>query len=175
MARPVQDFRQFVPLLCAKASQERESVELQVRPISPTELDQLLLLYRHLHSADEPLPDASTLRSVWNELMADPRHTLFGGYRDGELVSSCALTVIPNLTRGCRPYAVVENVVTHSAHRGNGYGKAVLRDALASSWSTGCYKVMLLTGRKDKATVQFYESAGFDGQEKLAFIARPGQ
>jgi GNAT superfamily N-acetyltransferase len=175
MARPVQDFRQFVPLSCANAKQEKETVELQVRPISPAELDQLLLLYRHLHSADEPLPDALTLRSVWNELMTDPRHIVFGGYRDGELVSSCALTVIPNLTRGCRAYGVVENVVTHSAHRGNGYGKAVLREALASSWSAGCYKVMLLTGRKDKATVQFYESAGFDGQEKLAFIAKPGR
>jgi Transposase DDE domain len=57
-----------------------------------------------LHSADEALPDESAIRSVWNELMANPRHTLFGGYVDGELVSSCALTVIPNLTRGCRPY-----------------------------------------------------------------------
>ena len=148
---------------------------MQVRPISPTELDQLLLLYGHLHSADEPLPDASVIRSIWNELMADPRHTVFGGYRDGELVSSCTLTLIPNLTRGCRPYGLLENVVTHSAHRGNGYGKAVLKEALASSWLAGCYKVMLLTGRKDRATVQFYESAGFDGQEKLAFIARPGR
>jgi len=40
-------------------------------------------------------------------------------------------------------------------------------------YTTGCYKVMLLTGRKDKATVQFYESAGFNGREKLAFIAKP--
>ena len=146
---------------------------MQVRSVSPTELDQLLLLYRHLHPADEALPDEPVIRSIWNELMANPRHTLFGGYVDSELVSSCALTVIPNLTRGCRPYGVLENVVTHSAHRGKGYGKAVLREALTSSWTAGCYKVMLLTGRKDKATVHFYESAGFDGHEKLAFIAKP--
>jgi GNAT superfamily N-acetyltransferase len=129
----------------------------------------------HLHAVDEPLPDVSVIRSVWNELMANPRHTLFGGYSDGELVSSCTLTVIPNLTRGCRPYGVLENVVTHSAHRGKGYGNAVLREALASGWSAGCYKGMLLTGRKDRATIQFYESAGFDGQEKLAFVAKPGR
>ncbi|CAH2812101.1 MAG: hypothetical protein CBARDMAM_6892 [uncultured Caballeronia sp.] len=87
---------------------------MQVRPISPAELDQLVLLYGQLHSADEPLPDASVIRSVWNELMADLRHTVFGGYRDGELISSCTLTIIPNLTRGCRLYGVLENVVTHS-------------------------------------------------------------
>ncbi|MBZ5793674.1 GNAT family N-acetyltransferase [Burkholderia contaminans] len=146
---------------------------MQVRPISSGELDQLLLLYRHLHATDEPLPDESVIRIVWNELMANSCHTLFGGYVDGELISSCALTIIPNLTRGCRPYGVLENVVTHGDHRGNGYGKAVLREALASSWSAGCYKVMLLTGRKDQATLNFYASAGFNGDEKRAFIAKP--
>jgi len=34
--------------------------------------------------------------------------------------------VIPNLTRACRPYGVIENVVTHSSHRGQGWGHALL-------------------------------------------------
>jgi GNAT superfamily N-acetyltransferase len=89
------------------------------------------------------------------------------------LVSSCALSVIPNLTRGCKPYGLIENVVTHSNHRNQGYGKALLAHTLAYAWSVGCYKVMLLTGRKDPATFQFYESAGFNRHEKQAFIAKP--
>jgi hypothetical protein len=32
---------------------------------------------------------------------------------------------------------------------------------------------MLLTGRKDAATLQFYESAGFDRHAKQAFVATP--
>jgi GNAT superfamily N-acetyltransferase len=152
--------------------QHKNTVQLQVRHIQSPELDQLLLLYRHLHMTDDPLPDEPTIRAVWNELMANSRHTLFGGYLDDQLVSSCALTVIPNLTRGCRPYGVLENVVTHSDHRGCGYGKAVLQAALEYSWSARCYKVMLLTGRKDEAVLRFYESAGFDGAEKRAFIAK---
>jgi hypothetical protein len=73
---------------------------------------------------------------------------------------------IPLFSNGCRPYGVLENVVTHSAHRGNGYGKVVLWEALASSGSAGCYKVMLLTGRNDKAIVHFYESTGFDAHQR---------
>jgi hypothetical protein len=48
----------------------------------------------------------------------------------------------------------------------------VLAEALSFAWSQGCYKVMLMTGRKDEATFQFYESAGFNRNDKQAFIAK---
>lgn len=54
-----------------------------------------------------------------------------------------------------------------------GSGTAILRRALDEAWSAKCYKVMLLTGRKDDATFGFYEAAGFDRHEKQAFIAKP--
>jgi GNAT superfamily N-acetyltransferase len=110
---------------------------------------------------------------VWRELLTRDRHRYFGCYVGEALVSSCAITVIPNLTRACRPYGVIENVVTHASHRKNGYGKALLKHTLSYAWDQGCYKVMLLTGRKDEATYRFYESAGFDRHEKQAFIAKP--
>ena len=66
----------------------------------------------------------------------------------------------------------MENVVTHVAYRRRGYAKAVLLEALKDAWSANCYKVMLLTGRKDEATCRFYESVGFDRNGK-AFVAKP--
>ena len=65
------------------------------------------------------------------------------------------------------------NVVTHAAPRGNGWGKRLLREALSFAWANGCYKVMLLTGRKDEATLEFYEGAGFSRDEKTGFVAKP--
>jgi GNAT superfamily N-acetyltransferase len=141
--------------------------------IQPNELNELLALYAHLHRSDEPLPEQAVVQAVWQELLANPRCKYFGGYVEGTLISSCTITIIPNLTRGCKPYGVIENVVTHERHRNQGYGKALLAHALAHAWSVGCYKVMLLTGTKDQATFQFYESAGFDRHEKQAFIAKP--
>jgi len=148
---------------------------MSVRVIQPHELNELLALYAHLHEADDPLPESSIVQEVWRELMENPRYRYFGGYVDRTLVSSCAITVVPNLTRACRPYGVIENVVTHANHRNNGHGKALLAHALSHAWSVGCYKVMLLTGRKDPATFRFYESAGFDPHEKQAFIAKPSR
>lgn len=145
---------------------------MEIRRIVQSELGELLALYRHLHAVDEPLPEAATVESVWQELLGNPRYRILGVYLAEELVSSCTLAVIPNLTRGCKPYGVVENVVTHAEHRARGYGKAVLAAALSFAWSQGCYKVMLLTGRKDAATFQFYASAGFNPHEKQALIAK---
>lgn len=133
----------------------------------------LLMLYVHLHSSDDPLPLPSEIEIVWSEIMSNERFQYFGGFLDGELVSSCTLSIIPNLTRGCRPYGLIENVVTHPTHRKQGYGTALLRAALSYAWTAGCYKVMLLTGRKDEATLRFYQSAGFDPNDKQAFIAKP--
>jgi GNAT superfamily N-acetyltransferase len=81
--------------------------------------------------------------------------------------------MIPNLTRGCRPYGVIENVVTDAEFRRQGFGRAVLQHALAWAWKKSCYKVMLLTSRKDKGTLAFYEKAGFARGAKHAFLAKP--
>lgn len=146
---------------------------MEIRPIARTELSELQALYTHLHADDGLPPDDGTAERIWDELLGSGRYRYVGAYVDGQLVSSCTITVIPNLTRGGRPYGLIENVVTHADHRGRGYARAVLQDALAFAWAQGCYKVMLMTGRKDEATLRFYESAGFDRHGKQAFIARP--
>lgn len=146
---------------------------MDIRELQSHELEPLLSLYVHLHEHDDPPPSAAQANAVWCEALANPRIKYFGGFSSGLLVASCTLTVIPNLTRACRPYGVIENVVTHAAHRRRGWGRAVLVHALDDAWRQDCYKVMLLTGRKDEGTLRFYERAGFDQHDKQAFIAKP--
>jgi len=146
---------------------------VNIRELQSPDLPLLLGLYAHLHDHDDPPPSAAIAEAVWSEALANPRIKYFGGFVSGALVSSCTLTVIPNLTRACRPYGVIENVVTHAAHRGQGWGRAILARALGYAWHQDCYKVMLLTGRKDEATQRFYEQAGFDRHDKQAFVAKP--
>lgn len=146
----------------------------ETREIRGPELDELLALYRDLHDADYPLPGRSAVEGVWAQIQADPRQHCFGLFVDGRLAASCVLVIVPNLTRGCRPYGLVENVVTRADVRRKGHGKAVLEAALACAWGQDCYKVMLLTGRKSEAVFGFYESAGFERNAKQAFLAKPG-
>ncbi len=148
---------------------------MNIRELCAEDLAPLLGLYTQLHEYDDPLPAAPEVQAVWAEALANPRIRYFGGWDAGLLVSSCTLTVIPNLTRACRPYGVIENVVTHSTRRGQGRGHALLQHALAHAWRERCYKVMLMTSRKDENTLRFYEQAGFDRHGKQAFVARPPQ
>lgn len=144
-----------------------------IRPIRASELPQLLDLYTHLHTHDAPLPEQDALAALWESIVRDPRLLYVVAEIDGRLAATCTLTTIPNLTRGARPYGLIENVVTHPDYRRQGLGQQVLRYALGHAWSQGCYKVMLLTGSKDEATLRFYERAGFARGIKTGFIATP--
>lgn len=147
---------------------------LRVRYIRRDELDELLALYEHLHEeGDLPPPDRGRLEGLWDAILADPRIHYFVGEFEGGLISSCTLDIVPNLTRGARPYGLVENVVTHAAYRRRGFATAVLREAQRVAWEQDCYKVMLLTGAKEEATLRFYQRAGFERGVKTGFIAHP--
>lgn len=77
---------------------------------------------------------------------------------------------IPNLTRGVRPYAFVENVVTHGDYQKKGYATACLNFAKQIAKQNHCYKMMLLTGSKEESTLNFYRNAGYNSSDKTAFI-----
>ena len=78
--------------------------------------------------------------------------------------------IITNLTRNIRPYAFIENVVTHTDYRGKGYATACLNYAKEIAQKADCYKMMLLTGSKNEGTLNFYKRAGYNCTDKTAFI-----
>jgi GNAT superfamily N-acetyltransferase len=141
-----------------------------IRRIEPQDLPGLLSLYYQLNP-DDPAPDEAAVRVVWPQLLTDPRVLVFVGEVEGDLVSTCTLVVVPNLTRAARPYALLENVVTGRTHRRQGLGGAMLRHALTHAWELGCYKIMLLTGSAREETLRFYEAAGFRPGLKTGLVA----
>ncbi|MFO1228295.1 GNAT family N-acetyltransferase [Roseateles sp.] len=142
---------------------------MQIRALGLDDLLSLLALYGQLHPQDSVRPSGAVARAAF----AHPGLTHYGGFVDGQLVASCNLAVIPNLTRGGRAYGVIENVITDAAHRGQGRGRALIAHALQQAWALDCYKVVLTTSRKDPAVLAFYERCGFDRHDKTAFVARP--
>jgi GNAT superfamily N-acetyltransferase len=130
-------------------------------------------LYLHLNSEDPPA-DPEKAGAAWDSLLNSGLTTVLVAEIGGQLAASCTLVVIPNISRNARPYALIENVVTHADHRRKGLGHAVLAAALDRAWEAGCYKVMLATGSKQEGTLRFYEGAGFERGGKTFFqIRRP--
>lgn len=133
------------------------------------DLNALLELYLYLHEEEIPAEDEH-LRSTWEQIMGDPNHHLIVNEVDGKIVSSCVCVIIPNLTRGVRPYAFIENVVTRADYRCHGYARECLDYAKSLAQKENCYKMMLLTGSKNPATLRFYGNAGYNSSDKTAFI-----
>ena len=140
-----------------------------VREIRKNELSELLELYLFLHETSVP-EMTEHLKNTWNIIVEDKNHHVIVNEIDGKIVSSCIIVIIPNLTRNIRPYAFVENVVTHSAYRGKGYATECLNHAKEIAVKENCYKMMLLTGSKEEATLNFYSNAGYNSSDKTAFI-----
>ena len=140
-----------------------------VREIFEGERDALLKLYLHLHETSVP-DDAEALDKIWRAVCGDENYHIIVNEIEGNLVSSCTCVIIPNLTRNLRPYALIENVVTHASFRGKGYATECLNYAKALAEAQNCYKMLLMTGSKQESTLKFYENAGYNRQDKTGFV-----
>jgi GNAT superfamily N-acetyltransferase len=140
-----------------------------IREANINDLEEILQLYLYLH--EESVPEQNEhLTDTWEQIINDPNHHLIVKEIGGKIVSSCVCVIIPNLTRNVRPYAFVENVVTHADYRGKGYATDCLNYAKEIALKENCYKMMLLTGSKRPETLRFYENAGYNSNDKTAFI-----
>ena len=133
------------------------------------DLDNLLNLYLFLHEKNIP-ENSDYLENTWKTIIEDINHHIIINEVNGKIVSSCVCVIVPNLTRNVRPYALIENVVTNEGYRGKGYATECLNYAKEIAIKNNCYKMMLLTGIKNENTLAFYKSAGYNSDNKIAFI-----
>lgn len=145
-------------------------MDLAIRELAQPDLDGLLALYSELHPSDDPLPERPIVEALWRSIVEDPAQIYVGGFSGGAVVSACNAAIVPNLTRGARPYAVIENVVTAARHRRRGFGSTVMRALLERCRERNCYKIMLLSGAARADAYGFYDSLGFDRRAKQAFV-----
>ncbi|MBY4632560.1 GNAT family N-acetyltransferase [Rhizobium croatiense] len=144
--------------------------DFAIRPATAGDLPGLAVLYRHLNPTD-PVLDKAMAEERFSAILAHPGMTVFIAFAGDVAAATATLIVVPNLTRGGASYALIENVVTHTDHRRHGYAGAVIGHAVEQAWKAGCYKVMLLTGSKNPATLRFYENCGFI-QDKTGYQIR---
>ena len=143
--------------------------ELVIKEARKEDLHKLLELYTYLHDNVFPTIDAR-IEDIWSRIVKDKNHYILLGCIGGKLVASCVVVIIENLTQCQRPYAVIENVITHPDYRNKGYASLALSAAKNVAVKNNCYKIMLMTGSKQEGTLNFYRRAGFNESDKTAFV-----
>ena len=91
---------------------------------------------------------------------------------NGKVISTVQMAIIESLTHNIRPFAVIENVVTHIDYRNKGYASALLDRASEIAKECDCYKVFLETGSNKESTLNFYRNNGFEIDKKHSCLKR---
>ncbi|WP_084050151.1 GNAT family N-acetyltransferase [Deinococcus hopiensis] len=142
-----------------------------IRPARRPDLPALLALYGQLSARNSADLQPAHLQA-WEAVEAQPGLQVLVAEMEGQIVGTVTLALIPNLTRGARPYGVVENVVTHAAYREQGIGRALLAEAERLARAVKAYKVMLQSGASLPEAHAFYRRCGYAGETKRAFEKR---
>jgi len=89
-----------------------------------------------------------------------------------EIIASCYLCIIPNLSHNGRSVGYIENVITDEKYRRRGIGRELLRRALDEAKTQNCYKAVLESGNARTGAHAFYRALGFDETSHKTFEIR---
>ncbi len=147
---------------------------MNIRKATAEDANGLKVLYFE-HLTQWP-PTEEQNMDVWRGLISkfqkDENIYLLVAEVEGKIVSSIQMAIIENLTHDVRPFAIIENVVTHSEYRNKGYASALLEKATEIAKDHKCYKISLETGSNKESTLNFYRKNGFVIDSKHSCIKR---
>ncbi len=139
---------------------------LKIRPATEDDIPRILELYHELSmittKAEQRLnTSGDDYRRVFAEISGNPRRELLVAEYDGEVVGTVALYIIPNLSHGATPYALVENLVVNHKYRRKGIGKKLMEYTMVRARQEGCHRIELCSSKGRKEAHRLYRSVGF--------------
>ena len=135
-----------------------------VRPATANDLSHLLRLYEQLgESRPSALPaDSKKAQPLMEVIAVLPGRQLLVAEISRKVVGTADLLIVPNLTHGGAPWAVIENVVVEQEARRRGVGRALMEEVVRRCMDASCYKVQLLSDKHRTQAHEFYRSVGFE-------------
>lgn len=137
--------------------------DLDIRPAVADDIPAIVALL-----ADDPLgaqrespDDLAPYLTALHRLAADPNQHLTVAVREGRVVGTLQLTVIPGLSRRGAVRSIVEAVRVHADERGSGLGTQLMEWAIDESRRQGCQLVQLTSDATRTDAHRFYRRLGF--------------
>ena len=128
-------------------------------------IEDVMRLYDTFDRPRDPRIPTETARGLLQRIRGQAGE-VFVAQIDGAIVGTYTIYICENLTRGGRPFAVVENVICAPSHRRQRIGTALMDHAKGFARSKGCFKIALQSGAQWEGNRSFYESCGFSGEKR---------
>ncbi|MFD8257502.1 GNAT family N-acetyltransferase [Streptomyces griseoluteus] len=137
--------------------------DLSIRPAAPDDIPSIVAML-----ADDPLgaqrespDDLTPYLAAFERLDTDPNQHLVVAVRDGRVIGTLQLTIIPGLSRKGATRSLIEAVRIHADERGSGLGSELIQWAVDTSRHLGCHLVQLTSDKTRTDAHRFYERLGF--------------
>jgi GNAT superfamily N-acetyltransferase len=118
--------------------------------------------------ADDPLgaqrespDDLTPYLAALERLSADPNQHPVVAVREGRVVGTLQLTIVPGLSRRGATRSIIEGVRVHADERGSGLGTRLVEWAIEESRRRHCQLVQLTSDTSRTDAHRFYERLGF--------------
>ncbi|MGW2713575.1 GNAT family N-acetyltransferase [Streptomyces argyrophyllae] len=137
--------------------------DLEIRAATADDLPAIVAML-----ADDPLGvqrespgDLTPYRNALERLAADPHQHVVVAVREGRVIGTLQLTIIPGLSHKGATRALIEAVRIHADERGSGLGSRLIEWAIDTSRQLGCQMVQLTSDKTRTDAHRFYERLGF--------------
>ncbi|MFF3832479.1 GNAT family N-acetyltransferase [Streptomyces sp. NPDC002458] len=137
--------------------------DLDIRPAVSADIPAIVAML-----ADDPLgaqrespDDLDPYLAAFRRLVDDPNQHLTVAVRQGKVVGTLQLTIVPGLSRRGATRSIVEGVRVHADERGSGLGTQLIQWAVDESRRQGCQLVQLTSDTTRTDAHRFYERLGF--------------
>ncbi|MFD7748321.1 GNAT family N-acetyltransferase [Streptomyces sp. NPDC059698] len=137
--------------------------DLEIRPVTSDDLAPVVAML-----ADDPLgaqrespDDLTPYRVAFQRLADDPNQHVVVAVREGRVVGTLQLTIVPGLSRRGATRSIIEGVRVHRDERGSGLGTRLVQWAVDESRRQNCQLVQLTSDVSREDAHRFYERLGF--------------
>jgi N-acetylglutamate synthase-like GNAT family acetyltransferase len=131
-----------------KRTRKLLSDEATIRLATEEDLPGILELYNKLHTdinkvelSQVDFDSQHDYRRIFAEICAVPGHQLLVVEYNGEFVATMVLIIMPNLSYGGRPWAIMDNLILRRGYGGLGFGRMLLKYAKSQAEKMDCYKI----------------------------------
>ncbi|MGW6057238.1 N-acetyltransferase family protein [Streptomyces sp. NPDC055189] len=137
--------------------------DLEIRPAIADDIPAVvgMLADDPLGSTRESPDDLTPYLAAFERLNKDPNQHLVVAVREGRVVGTLQLTIVPGLSRKGATRSIIEGVRVHADERGSGLGTRFIEWAVDESRRQNCQLVQLTSDATRTDAHRFYERLGF--------------
>jgi GNAT superfamily N-acetyltransferase len=110
---------------------------------------------------EDPLPEV--YYSAFEQIESDPNHELIVAERNGEVIGTLHLMLLPSISYQGGLRAQIESVRMDKQFQSRGIGSAMMQWSMQRAKQRGAHIVQLTTHKSREDAHRFYERLGFKG------------